>query len=452
MNADPASPPGPAAELAADPSCYLDLVAARGLGRAEILVSRTARDEVTAAGGALLTTLSVDSTAVNLRLGTACRSCHVTAGAADDPRTVVERGARLLAALPARPERSRRPAPAPEGPRPRRVCAAAAPRRPQADLATLLAGATGDGCDGQEHLEIRAWTQTRTVHAARPGSAPDSYTTGLFGAIVRVAHRRPGRVGHSTQLEHCANEATFRETLLPSLLARARSHARALSREDAAAALPDVVILDAAVAAHVLGLTVDSFLADAVVQQWSRFGDDLGRRIASPRLDLVDDALAHGPLQAPFDDEGVPTARRALITGGTLTGFLADRAHSAVAGAAAGSGWKPWASEPPRPGPANLLLSDADPVDVTGVRLRIVETYGGHIANPVTGDFSFGAAALIERPGELPVPVTGLSVAGNAFDVLRACRAARGPARWFAAHGAYLGCPDLLTEGLVIGR
>ena len=70
----------------------------------------------------------------------------------------------------------------------------------------------------------------------------------------------------------------------------------------------------------------------------------------------------------------------------------------------------------------------------------------------MTGDLSFGASALIEESGTPVGAVTGLSVAGNSFDVLRRAVGMEGGTHWSSAGSAFFGCPDLLVEGMVIGR
>lgn len=432
-----------------DPTPFLRQASAHGIDQAEVLANRKTRDQVTGIDGEVDLALSVDSTEVNLKLGADGHFCYVTAGGAADPFAVVEHGARLLATVHGRSERASTPSP--HVPEARRQSPNGRSRRPRSELEKLLIRCSSNDTN---HTEIRAWAETRSVCFADNGGTSDSYTDSVFGAMVRVTSRTATGVGHSTQVEHCGDENVFYRALLPALLARARKHARALSSgADTITSLPSVTVLDASVAAHVVGLTVESLLADAVVQRRSRFhGGLLGTRVAAPEIEMVDDGLADGPLCTPFDDEGSPTVRRTLVKGGTLAGFLSDRAHSSLTGAAPGSGWKQWTNSPLRPGPSNLLLSSEDPVSVTHRRLRIIETYGGHTANPLTGDFSFGASALIEESGRVIGPVKGLSVAGNAFDVLHGCRLVQGPHRWFSCHGGYLGCPDLLVEGLVIGQ
>ena len=53
----------------------------------------------------------------------------------------------------------------------------------------------------------------------------------------------------------------------------------------------------------------------------------------------------------------------------------------------------------------------------------MTEVMGMHTANPVTGDFSVGAAGRLIEGGELTAPVRGIVVAGNMLEVLSSIEA-----------------------------
>ncbi|HWO15255.1 MAG TPA: TldD/PmbA family protein [Solirubrobacterales bacterium] len=85
------------------------------------------------------------------------------------------------------------------------------------------------------------------------------------------------------------------------------------------------VVLDPTVAAGFAGLIGGTLGADAVQRGRSPFAERLGEEVAGEALALHDDGLDSGGLAAsPFDGEGVPRRRTALIEGGRLRNFLYD--------------------------------------------------------------------------------------------------------------------------------
>ena len=85
------------------------------------------------------------------------------------------------------------------------------------------------------------------------------------------------------------------------------------------------VVLDPTVAASFAGLIGGALGADAVQRGRSPFADRLGEELAGEALVLHDDGRdPEGPASAPFDGEGVPRRRTALIEGGRLRTFLYD--------------------------------------------------------------------------------------------------------------------------------
>jgi PmbA protein len=71
----------------------------------------------------------------------------------------------------------------------------------------------------------------------------------------------------------------------------------------------------------------------AIVKGTSPLVGRLGERILSERLTILDDPLRpEDPSSRPFDDEGVPCQRRALVDHGVLSGYLLDLATAQALG------------------------------------------------------------------------------------------------------------------------
>lgn len=144
----------------------------------------------------------------------------------------------------------------------------------------------------------------------------------------------------------------------------------------------------------------------------------LGQRIAPEFVNVVDDGTIRGRLGSkPFDGEGLPTRRTAVVENGVLTNYLFDtysgrRMGSPSTGSAARSvGSAPFVST------TNFVLSPgtASPAEIiASVKsgLYVTELIGFGI-NGTTGDYSRGAVGLWIENGEIAYPVDEITIAGN---------------------------------------
>ncbi len=186
------------------------------------------------------------------------------------------------------------------------------------------------------------------------------------------------------------------------------------------------VIFDAEEAFSLLGGLLAALNGERVLQGASYLKNALGSSIAAPLLTLVDDGRKpRGMGSTPFDGEGVATQKRTLVEKGVLRGFLyntitARRAGVESTGNAARGGF----TELPGIGTHNLyaepgIHTPAGILQATRRGLLVLEVTGYGI-NPVTGNFSGGASGLWIENGEIVHPVRGVTIAGNAADILNA--------------------------------
>jgi PmbA protein len=219
------------------------------------------------------------------------------------------------------------------------------------------------------------------------------------------------------------------------------------------------VVLDPTVAASFAGLIGGALCADAVQRGRSPFADRLGEELASGALALYDDGRdPEGAASSPFDGEGLPRRRTALIEGGTLRAFLydtytANREGRDSTGSAARAGYRslPSASAsnlvvaPGTLSLAELLAEAADGVYITDVA-------GLHSGvNPVTGVFSVGASGHAIRGGELAEPVREFTIAGDLISMLGSASAAGNEPRWVPFGGSVKTPPLLIAEISISG-
>ncbi len=219
------------------------------------------------------------------------------------------------------------------------------------------------------------------------------------------------------------------------------------------------VVLDETVAASFVGLIGGGLSARAVQRGRSPLAGRLGDEIASGALVLHDDGRApEGPASAPFDGEGVPRRRTALIEGGRLCSYLydtyaANREGVEGTGSASRGGYRslPSASAsnlvvaPGSHSPEQLLAEAGEGVYITDVA-------GLHSGvNPVTGVFSVGASGRMIRDGALAEPVREFTIAGELVAVLGAVAAAGAEPRWVPFGGSVSTPPLLIAELAISG-
>ena len=299
------------------------------------------------------------------------------------------------------------------------------------------------------------------------------------GVLERVAIASSTGIGGGYEASSCdaytqvlARGESGSETGLGFGLARGPAHLDplAIGREGAERATamigarkPDSrtcpIVLDPTVAASFAGLLGKVLGADALQRGRSPFAERLGDSVAGEAFSLHDDGLdPDGPASSPFDDEGVPRRRTALIESGVLRAHLHDtytaRRGGAASTASAGrSGYRslPGVSAsnlvvaPGTLGFEQLLAQAGDGVLVTDV----VGLHSG--VNPVSGVFSVGASGRSIRDGGLAEPLREFTIAGDLVSMLGAVRAAGAESRWVPFGGSVSTPPLLIGEMAVSG-
>jgi PmbA protein len=181
------------------------------------------------------------------------------------------------------------------------------------------------------------------------------------------------------------------------------------------------VVLDPFVTAQFLGIISSTLNGEAVVKGRSLFKDRLGDDVAPSYVSLVDDPT--NPLAytaTDVDGEGLAARRNALIDGGVLSMFThnsysARRANTVSTGNATRGGF----SGSPGVGALALSLepgtrSQAEIIAGIDHGLLVQSVTGIHSGvNPISGDFSTGAAGLMIRNGALAEPVREFTIAST---------------------------------------
>ncbi len=194
-----------------------------------------------------------------------------------------------------------------------------------------------------------------------------------------------------------------------------RTLARLNGRKIATTECP--VLFESPLAAGLLGAYVQATSGGALYRKTTFLADSLGKRVMAKHLDIVEDPhIIGGKGSAPFDDEGVRTVRRKVLSAGKVQGYFlstysARKLGMRTTGNAGGS--------------HNLTLSSrlTQPGDDLDAMLRklgrglFVTELMGQGVNYVTGDYSRGASGYWVEDGRIAYPVHEITIAGNLRDM-----------------------------------
>ncbi len=183
------------------------------------------------------------------------------------------------------------------------------------------------------------------------------------------------------------------------------------------------VLYDERVAASLIGHLLSAINGSAIARGASWARDLMGQQVLPNGLSLVEDP--HRPRIAssrPFDGEGLPTARRAIVEDGVLTGWVLDLATARKLGLRSTANASRGTGAPPSPSTTNIDLTPGtatrdDLIAEMGTGLLDTSMIGSTI-NPTTGDYSRGASGFWVENGRISHPVHECTIAGNLRDML----------------------------------
>jgi len=175
------------------------------------------------------------------------------------------------------------------------------------------------------------------------------------------------------------------------------------------------VLFDATEAGDLLGFFVGAVSGGSLYRKSSFLLDSLGKQVFAPHLSIREEPhLPRGRASTPFDNEGVATVPRDVVKDGVVAGYFlgsysARKLGMVTTGNAGGS--------------HNLVVSHGEDdlpalLRRMGRGLLVTEQLGQGV-NPVTGDFSRGAAGFWVEDGAIAYPVEEITIAGNLNDMFR---------------------------------
>lgn len=178
------------------------------------------------------------------------------------------------------------------------------------------------------------------------------------------------------------------------------------------------VIFDQETAGSLLSHLCSAASGYALYKGASFLVGQLGQKLAPDFVTVYDDGRMPGGLGSrPFDGEGLPTRKTAVLDRGVLRSYLLDSYSGRKLGLVSTGSASRGVGEGPSVGPTNFYLTPgaASPSDIIrSVKngLYVTELIGFGV-NMVTGDYSRGAAGFWIENGELAYPVEEITIAGN---------------------------------------
>ncbi len=179
------------------------------------------------------------------------------------------------------------------------------------------------------------------------------------------------------------------------------------------------VLFEAPLACGLLGSLTQALSGGSLYRKASFLADSLGRQVFPEHINVFEDPHVRGAQgSSPYDDEGVRTQARKVVSGGAIEGYFlssytARKLGMVTTGNAGGS--------------HNLTLSSSQTrakddframLKKLGTGLLVTELIGQGI-NYVSGDYSRGAFGYWVENGEIQYAVQEITIAGNLNDMFR---------------------------------
>ena len=301
---------------------------------------------------------------------------------------------------------------------------------------------------GIRQVEASAGYARRQMHLAA--------TNGFSGGYERssLSHSAVAFTGEGTAMERdYAGESRIHAADMPSAesigqLAADRALARVGARKPKTGSYP--VLFDERIAQSLIGHLLSAINGASIARGSSWLRDALGEQVLPKGFSLIEDP--HRPRisgSRPFDAEGLPTQRRAIVENGILTGWTLDLATGRKLGMPSTANAARGTSSPPSPATSNIDLTPGTAtrkqlIGQMGTGLLVTSLIGSTI-NPTTGDYSRGASGFWVEDGEITHPVNECTIAGNLRAMLGSLIAANDARAHLSTR-----VPSLLVEGMML--
>ncbi len=282
-----------------------------------------------------------------------------------------------------------------------------------------------------------------------------NYVNQIAGIVTAAVVSDNGEMANDAQIRLGALQTIDRKALAAETVAGALEK---LGGEAAPTGVYPVVFSPKAMA-ELLKTFSSCFSSDAAQKGLSALVDKEGQSIGSAVLTILDDPFhPQNPMPIPFDAEGSPTARKAVVEGGVLNTLLynlktAHKAGCKTTGNAAKGGYN--SSIGVRPFTMYIAAGEVaveELIRQAGEGVYIDALHGTHAGTDgVSGDFSIQSTGYLIQGGEKTTRIKGFTVAGNFYELLKKITAVADDLEFPMPLGmTAFGSPTVLVEGLSI--
>ena len=226
-----------------------------------------------------------------------------------------------------------------------------------------------------------------------------------------------GQRGESMQRDYWYTVARDRHALEPPRAVGEKAAERTIRRLEARSLTPRQcpVIYSAEVARGLLGHLVGAIRGSNLYRKTSFLLDSLGQTVFPSFVHMHEQPHIKQALgSAPFDAEGVATRVHDIVRNGVIQSYILSSYSARKLGLETTG----------NAGGVHNLILDPGALDLPGLLKQmdtglLVTELMGQGVNPVTGDYSRGAAGFWVSGGEIRYPVEEITIAGNLKDMFR---------------------------------
>lgn len=253
-------------------------------------------------------------------------------------------------------------------------------------------------------------------------------STGFSGVSRSTSHAVSASVvaGEGTGMQrdhdwHSARHATDLDD--PAAIGK-RAGERAVARLNPIKIKPGpmAVLFEPRVSTGLLGHFAQAISGSAIARKSSFLHEKLNERVFAGGIQIIDDPFRKRGLRSrAFDAEGLRVRKIALVEDGVLTTWIAEAASARQLGITPTGHAARGISGAPGSGPSNLYMEagerSVEDMIAMNPRLLVVTELIGQGVNPVTGDYSRGAAGFLFENGEKVGAVSEITVASNLIEM-----------------------------------
>ena len=315
----------------------------------------------------------------------------------------------------------------------------------RAEAAALAADARIQNSDGGSFDAATG----RKILANSRGFVGDYRRSYASISAVPIAHSADGQMQRDYWFTSARTLSKLESPESVGIEAARRTLRRLNGRRVATQRVP--IVFAPEMARGLIGNIFEAANGDAIYRHASFFTDQLGEQVAAANITVIDDGTIVGGFgTSPFDGEGLPTRRKAIVENGILKNYLLNTYTARKLNMESTGNASRGLAGNPGIGGGNVYLEKGEisPAEIIadirdGFYVTELMGYG---VNMVTGDYSRGASGLWIEGGELAYAVQEITIAGNLKEMFKNIVAIGNDLEFRGAVTA----PTLRIEGMTI--